>query len=295
MGLTEFSNDHTISLNTSEMVYWWLIFREEMKLPEASWVPYHIEIVYSTDNYMKARENRSLQCESEKDLQRGDRSRRLSKRYHEIEPGLISKRKHVAAFPIQQSLPKPPRPISFSNYKNPYAEERSNATSKPCSPAPCSSPSPQLSPVASLPEIQQRAEQITEGITLPLRTLEDISSLETQLEDKTCRQELVLYLGTIGGIDIQTSTRRVMATIFTNELAIKLNWVGHGGKMAFQSLKLSQVLCDAVRRGGINPVPQDSVIENMAKLWLHNARDRSGGRKERLARSLGQSQAQNQF
>ncbi|KAG7461528.1 hypothetical protein MATL_G00192030 [Megalops atlanticus] len=221
-----FSNDHTISLTTTEMVYFYVVadFPGRDELPEAAWVPYHIEIVYSTDNYMKARdkakavkENRSLQSESEKDLQQGDRSRRPSKRYHQIEPGLISKRKHQRA---EQII------------------------------------------VDSLPEIQQRAEQIT------------VDSLTETMSQPTeplinCRSSAIEQItGTIGGIDFQTSTRRVMTTIFTNELAIKLNWVGHGGKMVFQSLKLSQVLCDAVRRGGTNPVPQDSVIENVAKLWL---------------------------
>ncbi|KAG9339168.1 hypothetical protein JZ751_024026 [Albula glossodonta] len=111
-----------------------------------------------------------------------------------------------------------------------------------------------------MPEIQKRAEQIT---------------------------------GTIGGIGAQNSKRHMMATIFTNELLIKLRWVGHGGKMAFQCLKLSQVLCDAIRRGGINPVPQESFIENMAKLWLRNGRDRCGGRNGRLSHSFGRDKPQN--
>lgn len=52
----------------------------------------------------------------------------------------------------------------------------------------------------------------------------------------------IAYLGAIGGCDIQTATRRIMATLIGHSLATKLNWNGSHEKRAFQSLKLKRVV-----------------------------------------------------
>lgn len=58
-----------------------------------------------------------------------------------------------------------------------------------------------------------------------------------------------VYLGTIGGGDVASTTRRVMSTLMTNELATQLNWMGHGEKRGFRSLKLCKVVCGKIYSG----------------------------------------------
>jgi len=50
------------------------------------------------------------------------------------------------------------------------------------------------------------------------------------------------YLGLIGGLTVKDTTRRVMAELMTNGLAMQFNFFGHGGKHAFGKMILKDVI-----------------------------------------------------
>jgi len=52
----------------------------------------------------------------------------------------------------------------------------------------------------------------------------------------------VAQLGIIGGMTVKDTTRRVMAALFTNTLAMQFNFKGHGQKHAFVDLQLKDVV-----------------------------------------------------
>jgi len=54
--------------------------------------------------------------------------------------------------------------------------------------------------------------------------------------------EQVSYLGVVGGMTIKDTTRRILKTLFTNSLAVKYNYNGHGDKHAFGALMLKEVV-----------------------------------------------------
>ncbi|XP_049334158.1 uncharacterized protein si:dkey-172k15.5 [Astyanax mexicanus] len=278
----------------------------EHREPNDAWTLYDVDVSYTTDSYEKARKKAKaieeeiiFMSESEKELERGARPKKPAKRLDDDYVALGHRGKKRCL-----SLPKPPPcRVSISS------TEKQPSLSLPSSPQPPSLP---LDPVmqftawdryvvSALENIKEELAVLKrmvaglttttntisapDGLNLPLKSTDDIVPLEAQLEDKSFQQQLVLFLSTVGGMDVAGATRRVLATIMTNEVAMKLNWVGHGGKMAFQTLKLCKVMCEAVRRS-IMPPPKDAEIEQVAKVWLRNARDRSGGRKQRLMQSL---------
>lgn len=49
-------------------------------------------------------------------------------------------------------------------------------------------------------------------------------------------------LSTIGGENIKTNVRRLLAYMFSTDLAKAINWIGKGGKTAFSTLKIKDVL-----------------------------------------------------
>ena len=121
-------------------------------------------------------------------------------------------------------------------------------------------------------------------------------------------------LSTIGGENTKTTVRKILAYIFTNKLATGINWIGKGGKIAFSSLKVKDVLTskctlelltniymytittkrsmpvyitydslslETVRKNRLTGSATDSEIEAVAKDWFRYANDRDGGRKKR--------------
>ncbi|XP_076836640.1 uncharacterized protein LOC143482221 [Brachyhypopomus gauderio] len=126
-------------------------------------------------------------------------------------------------------------------------------------------------------------------LTLPLNTILDIDHLETLLKDQDYKNEMIVYLGTVGGCDVQTTTRRVMSSLLVNSLALQLSWKGSGEKRSFQDLILCKVVIAAVHRSAPEQVT-NAAVEAAIKVWLRNARDRDGGRKERMLRRHTQNQ-----
>lgn len=62
-------------------------------------------------------------------------------------------------------------------------------------------------------------------------------------------------------------------------LALKINWTGAGGKVAFKSLQLKNVLHRAVRR--VVHTATEEELQKEVAAYLKGAADREGGRKDR--------------
>ncbi|KAK1150524.1 hypothetical protein AOXY_G33771 [Acipenser oxyrinchus oxyrinchus] len=83
---------------------------------------------------------------------------------------------------------------------------------------------------------------LQDDVSLPLNTFEQVDRLEQLLEEKSCKDQMTAFLGTIGGVDDPTAVRRIMAALLGNELATKFNWKGLGNKRSFYDLKLREVM-----------------------------------------------------
>ncbi|XP_042913720.1 uncharacterized protein [Parasteatoda tepidariorum] len=81
-------------------------------------------------------------------------------------------------------------------------------------------------------------EPLPEGAPqLPLKTEAEIFGLE-----KMNRSSLMSHLALIGGKDVEKATRNLMGRIFSKDVAPLLNWAGRGGKMAFSTLLIKDVV-----------------------------------------------------
>lgn len=118
-------------------------------------------------------------------------------------------------------------------------------------------------------------------IDFPLKTKEELEKLEDLLLSCETTKNLVRSLSTIGGENIKTNVRRLLAYMFSTDLAKAINWIGKGGKTAFSTLKIKDVLTATVRKNRLCSSATDSEIFEVAKNWFRFASDRDGGRKKR--------------
>ncbi|XP_062588136.1 uncharacterized protein LOC134249794 isoform X2 [Saccostrea cucullata] len=119
------------------------------------------------------------------------------------------------------------------------------------------------------------------GIEFPLKTQEELDSLEEQLESQETTKIMLGKLICIGGDNVQTCVRRVLSFLMATSLAIQLNWSGKGSKRGLSSLKLKDIIIKAVRKNKFCSAATDNEIERLVKDWLRYAKDRDGGRRKR--------------
>ncbi|XP_062576465.1 uncharacterized protein LOC134238352 isoform X2 [Saccostrea cucullata] len=119
------------------------------------------------------------------------------------------------------------------------------------------------------------------NINFPLTTKDMLLELEDNLQNENTVRKLVKSLSTIGGENVKNSVRRLLGHMISNELAKTINWVGKGGKIAFSTLKLNNVLKATIRKNRLCATSTDSEIAVIAKDWFRFAGDRDGGRKKR--------------
>lgn len=74
----------------------------------------------------------------------------------------------------------------------------------------------------------------------------------------------VRSLSTIGGENIKTNVRRLLAYMFSTDLARAINWIGKGGKTAFSTLKIKDVLT-----GMLVHVPLILIKNNLIHKYLY--------------------------
>ncbi|XP_062620709.1 uncharacterized protein LOC134282321 [Saccostrea cucullata] len=116
----------------------------------------------------------------------------------------------------------------------------------------------------------------------PLSTRDGIEALENKLEERDgLSANLVKVLGGIGGDSLKSTVRRLLKYMIENDLAKQINWLGKGGKLAFSSLKVKEILIKGVRRDRLCSSATEAEVCHTAKEWFRYATDREGGRKRR--------------
>ena len=59
---------------------------------------------------------------------------------------------------------------------------------------------------------------------------------------RVCLNLKVQYFKNLGGLSASDMTRRILRKVMTDDIAAQMNWKGHNGKLAFESLKISDVI-----------------------------------------------------
>ncbi|XP_049901862.1 uncharacterized protein LOC126391272 isoform X1 [Epinephelus moara] len=119
-------------------------------------------------------------------------------------------------------------------------------------------------------------------LPLPLQSVQDLRSLEQRLStEPELKNKMTSYLSLAGGMTTKESVWRIMAKLFTNTLAININWRGRNNKQKMENLTIKRVILNAVRQNSFCKDAVDEEIESYMKRWLQLAADRDGGRKRR--------------
>lgn len=121
------------------------------------------------------------------------------------------------------------------------------------------------------------------NMELPIANQQALDSVEEELkQNRSMYKSLVLLLASKGGSSIKDVTRRIMATLLTNQFMANINWTGQGNKVAFGKLLLLKVISRAIRRNSILRNVTDAEIQREVVRCLHGALDRDGGRRARM-------------
>ncbi|XP_050961061.1 uncharacterized protein LOC127162318 [Labeo rohita] len=92
----------------------------------------------------------------------------------------------------------------------------------------------------------------SKNLNLPLRTLEDVSRTEMELNNATTRKKYVKQLSRLGGFVPKDVIKNIMQQVLTDDLATQFNWLGRGDKKPFSKLILTDVIRDAALNRNVN-------------------------------------------
>ncbi|XP_072566566.1 uncharacterized protein [Paramormyrops kingsleyae] len=118
-------------------------------------------------------------------------------------------------------------------------------------------------------------------LDLPLTLPEDLQELDLKLEDVDFANKLVLKLAVLGGKDVPSTTRRILANLLAPELAREYNWTGAKGKKEFKNFKINNIILRAVRQNSKTKDTTKDEVKGSITSFLYNARDLKGGRSKR--------------
>ncbi|XP_023151095.2 uncharacterized protein si:dkey-187a12.4 [Amphiprion ocellaris] len=114
-------------------------------------------------------------------------------------------------------------------------------------------------------------------IDLPVRTLEQLDAIETQLEDPGTQKRMVSYLSRLGGATVDDAVRRLMKAVLSFAVGSELNWVGRGQKRSFKNTRIQGVLFCALKRTPVGKEATHHQYADVVKRWLRFAPFRQGG------------------
>ena len=78
-----------------------------------------------------------------------------------------------------------------------------------------------------------------------------------------------------------------MAKVFSHDLALQFRYVGKFGKFGFRDFSnIDDVVMQSVRRNFRVATSSEHLIKQSVMNWFRYAKDRKGGRKQRLAKKL---------
>ncbi|XP_029305270.1 uncharacterized protein LOC115019802 [Cottoperca gobio] len=121
-------------------------------------------------------------------------------------------------------------------------------------------------------------------VDLPLRTLEQLDEMESQLDDAGIQKRMVSYLSRMGGATVDDAVRRLMQSVLSFAVGSELNWVGRGQKRSFRNTRLQGVLFCALKRTPVGKEATHHQYADVVKKWLRFAPFRQGGTGRRCCK-----------
>ncbi|XP_045034861.1 uncharacterized protein LOC123477398 [Daphnia magna] len=76
----------------------------------------------------------------------------------------------------------------------------------------------------------QRIEENEQQFLLPLDSFDAIEHLENSMKDQQSRQQMILLLLRVGGINLQKTVYAIMEKLFSYEIGTKFTWTGKSSK-----------------------------------------------------------------
>uniref|UniRef100_A0AAY5KJW0 DUF4806 domain-containing protein n=1 Tax=Esox lucius TaxID=8010 RepID=A0AAY5KJW0_ESOLU len=118
---------------------------------------------------------------------------------------------------------------------------------------------------------------IPPDVILPLEDRSMLEDIERELgQNLELTEKLVAYLASRGGRNLKDSVKRIFQSLFTNNLAMGMNWTGSGQKVSFNSLHLKRVIHRAVRKNPATGETTEEALQKEVSRFLKGASDREG-------------------
>ncbi|KAA0715975.1 hypothetical protein E1301_Tti016129 [Triplophysa tibetana] len=99
--------------------------------------------------------------------------------------------------------------------------------------------------LAALAPSNMADEDILDG---PCQTLEDFAQLDKMLENGDKRTKMLNYLRSLGGADEGAAVRKMMCKVASTEVLSAYSLKGRKGKLAFQSLRICNIIIKATQK-----------------------------------------------
>ncbi|XP_016348052.1 uncharacterized protein LOC107693256 [Sinocyclocheilus anshuiensis] len=135
--------------------------------------------------------------------------------------------------------------------------------------------------VSEVPSSTSRpSKDVKTNPKLPVRTFDDVSRIERELNNTKTRQKYVKYLSGRGGFGQKDVIKYIMQHVIIDDLAKEFNWQGRGDKRPFSKLILADVIRDAALKHKINRVDCETEIKKYLQKMSYKA-DRLGRKRPR--------------
>ncbi|KAI4454248.1 hypothetical protein MML48_10g00018619 [Holotrichia oblita] len=125
-------------------------------------------------------------------------------------------------------------------------------------------------------KLDVRTIEIEEDIIsshLPLNTIEALEKFENVIvTNEVAKQQFKYFLVQIGGKDYKNCIRRILAKVFSNNLASACSWTGAKGNYTIKNLCIIPIIQDAVRKNFASVTA--SAFEETLKEWFRYASQR---------------------
>ncbi|XP_076648052.1 uncharacterized protein LOC143356334 [Halictus rubicundus] len=109
-------------------------------------------------------------------------------------------------------------------------------------------------------------------LKFPLNSSSDVPLLEEILNNRDEFENAVTEMYKIGGNTMYSFVKRILTTLFTNDVALEYSWMGRKGKKPFHCMKIAELVICAAERAKINGSRRDTEVA--IQIWLNGAANR---------------------